>query len=183
MIHFVQIHLHLTREMRISLQDFPSISWFVICWTEKWWERDRKSSHQTNLFHWKSTKQQQRWMLTSVIPPPFRTDTVSCPVLVGSVFGFIVFQSLGQNISQFISEFVIITHFAFRAWRTKEVSRLETVLKPLGSAFRFLPSTSNWSIHFKNRNKSSDSFCVPVKLLNNNLITPFAQRTLSTWKT
>lgn len=52
-------------------------------------------------------------MLISVLSPAFRTDTVSCPVLVGSVFDFMVFQSLGQNISQFISEFVIITHFTF----------------------------------------------------------------------
>lgn len=66
-------------------------------------------------------------MPTSAFPLAFRTDKVLYAVVVGPVFGFMVFCSFGQNIGQSFSEVVIITHFAFRARRAKEASRLEIV--------------------------------------------------------
>lgn len=66
-------------------------------------------------------------MLPSDFPLDFSTDEVLCVILVGPVFGFMVFCSFGQNAGRSFSEVVMITCFGFRAQRTREASRVESV--------------------------------------------------------
>lgn len=92
----------------------PSACWFVACGAEKSREGGRKSSNwNINWFHRRSTKQQQRWILTSDFSLAIQNRQGIVSILVEPVCSFMVFCSLDQNIGRSVSEAVIITHCAF----------------------------------------------------------------------
>lgn len=146
---------HQTGEMRTGFSDSPSMCWFATCFTEKLWDGDRKSSNwNTNWFYRRNTKQRQRWILTSDFPLAIQNRQGIVSHTGWSSLQFHGFCSLGQNIGR--SFFRSCNYYTLCLQGMKDPRNFNTGncefknSQTLGSAFRFLPATRNWSILFKN---------------------------------